>query len=251
MNEIAHIGLDFKRALCTDLYPVGFGFRSHKPDGAVSFKSKGHGCMMPLVFSAARGKTVAFDEATTGWPCSAFYLGYADWIFPGIEYYLSDGPIGRDCERFVASPELAKTYLESVRIEPRSSGVAVFEPLEKTRDDQAPEVVIFFADADRLSALVFLAQYANPMEEHCVVTRFASACGAVVTLPLRHARRNELKLVWGMHDISARARLPKDLMTLAMPFAMAQRMHGHINGSFLGTKPWATLAGRHQEVQED
>ena len=244
MNPAAQIGADFKQVLGTDLYPVGFGFRKNRPEGAIGFKKKGHGCIMPLVFSAALGKTVAFDESTTGWPCSAFYLGYADWIFPGIEYFLSDGPIGRDCERFVATPELAKQYVQSLRMQPQSTGTAVFEPLEKASADEPPEIVIFFADADRLSALASLVQFSNPLDEHRVVSRFASACGAVVTLPLRHARKGEEKAFWGMHDIAARAHMPKDLMTLAVPFALAQRMHADIDRSFLRTKSWARLVER-------
>jgi uncharacterized protein (DUF169 family) len=246
MNAIAQMGLDFKRALATDLSPIGFGFRSERPPGATGFKGKGGGCIMPLIFSAARGKTVAIDVDTTGWPCSAFYLGYADWIFPGIEMFLSDGPIGRECERFVASPQQAKQYLESIRIEPRSTGAAVFEPMELATTTLAPEVVIFFADPDRLSALVFLAQFSDPMDEHRVVTRFASACGAVTTLPLHFARKGELKAVWGMHDIAARTRLPKELMTFAMPFALAKQMHENLERSFLTTTSWATIAKRHQ-----
>jgi hypothetical protein len=244
MNPIAQMGVDFKQVLDTEFYPVGFGFRRNMPEGATGFKKKGNGCIMPLIFSAARGKTVAINEGTTGWPCSAFYLGYADWIFPGIEFFLSDGPIGRECERFIATPELAKSYVESLRMEPQSTGTAVFEPLEKATEEEPPEVVIFFTDADRLSALTYLAQFSDPLDEHRVVTRLASGCGAVATFPLRHARRGEMKAFWGMHDIAARARLPKEVLTFAVPLALAQQMHADIERSFLRTKSWATLVER-------
>jgi hypothetical protein len=129
-------------------------------------------------------------------------------------------------------------------MEPPSTGVAVFQPLEQIGEHERPEVVIFFTDADRLSALVFLAYFDDPMAEGVVVTRFASACGAVATLPLRHARQGEMKALWGMHDIAARARLPQELMTMAMPMALAERMHGHIQSSFLQTSTWARLTQR-------
>jgi len=246
MTTLSQIGEDFRRALATDLHPVGFGFRATRPADAISLKSKGQGCIMPLIFSAANGKTVAIDINTTGWPCSAYYLGYADWIFPGIERYLSDGLEGRECERFIASPEQARPYVERMRISPPSTGVAVFQPLAHARDENRPEVVLFFADADRLSALVFLAHFHDPSIDDRIVAPFASACAAVTTLPLKYARAGQSKAVWGMHDIAARARLPRDLMSFAVPLALAERMHADIDKSFLGTSKWEALKRRFQ-----
>jgi len=250
VTTLAQIGSDFQRALATDLHPVGFGFRATRPTGAVSLKSKGQGCVMPLIFSAAKGKTVAIDASTTGWPCSAYYLGYADWIFPGIECYLSDGLPTRECERFIASPEQARQYLERLRIDPPSTGVAVFEPLSRAAEDDRPEVVIFFADADRLSALVFLAHFHDPSVDDRIVAPFASACAAVTTFPLKIARTGQHKAVWGMHDIAARARLPRELMSFAVPLSLAERMHADMDKSFLGASKWQALSKRFATVAD-
>jgi hypothetical protein len=245
------MGLDFKRELALEYLPIGLRYQSSFPDHAQGFKAGGAGCIMPLILNAAKGRTVAFDESRIGWPCSGFYLGFRDTIFPGIEYYLSNGPIARECERFVGSPELVKLYLDDVQHRPLATGVAVFEPLETCPDGVIPELVIFFANPDQMSALVFLAQFENPMTDQCVVTRFASACGAVSALPLRYARRGEHKAFWGMQDISARARLPKDLMTLAMPLEMARTMHANMSQSFLRTTQWSKLVQRGQAVPSE
>jgi uncharacterized protein (DUF169 family) len=244
MLTTAQIGEVFKQKLALTYSPVGFYFTAEKPAGALGFKTPGNGCMMPLVLASAKGGTVAFDENSTGWPCSAFYLGYQSWILPGVEYFLSDGPIGRDCERFVKTPEQARRYIESLRPEEKASGVAIFKPLEQFSEVEQPEVVIFFANPDQLSALVYLLYFNAPAEENRVVARFTSACGAIITLPLQYARRGEKKAVWGMHDISARARLPKELMTLALPWALLVEMVQEIEGSFLNTGQWAKLVQR-------
>lgn len=241
MTTLAQIGRDFKSSLDLEYFPIGLSFRKDWPEAAVGFKHSGSGCIMPLILSAARGKTVAFDHDRIGWPCSGFYLGFRDSIYPGIEYYLSDGLADRECERFVESPEKVREYLQSVRF--TSEGVAVFEPLEQMPEDITPEVVIFFADPDQLSALAFLAHFDAPLEER-IVTRFASACGAVALFPLRNARHGEAKAFWGMQDISARARLPANVMSFAMPYAMAVRMHSQIGASFLTTSQWAKLIKR-------
>lgn len=238
------IGEIFKQKLAMQYSPVGFYFADKKPEDAIGFKKPGNGCIMPLILASARGKTVAFDENSTGWDCSAFHLGYRDWIFPGIEYFLSHGLIGSNCERFVKTPEMAKRYVESLRPREKAKGVAVFKPLENFNPTEEPEVVIFFANPDQLSALVHLLYFNAPLEDNRVVARFASACGSVITLPLMYARGGEKKAVWGLHDISARARLPEELMTLTLPFDLLIEMWQWMKESFLLTERWMKIAKR-------
>jgi uncharacterized protein (DUF169 family) len=245
MTELISIGEAYVKTLRLAYSPVACFFSEKRPEGAMGFKKKGGGCIMPLIFSAASGKTVAFDKETTGWPCSAFYLGYEDWIFPGIERFLSHGPVpGRECERFVKTADQAEAYLKSVCFETKSKGTAVFKPVEKLDTGETPEIVVFFANADQLSALVYLLYYNAPEEENRVIARFASACGAAVTLPLHYARKGEKKAVWGLHDISARSRLPKELMTLAVPLSLFVEMGRDIEESFLATDAWRKIAER-------
>ncbi len=194
MIKTSKIGEVFKQKLAMQYSPVGFYFADKKPEEAMGFNEPGNGCIVPLILASAKGKTVAFDENSTSWECSAFHLGYKDWIFTGIEYFLSHGGlIGRGCERFVKTPRLAKRYVESLRPQEKTRGVAVFRPLEKFSDSEKPEVVIFFANADQLSALVYLLYFDAPEEENRLVARFASACGSIITLPLRYARSGEKK----------------------------------------------------------
>jgi uncharacterized protein (DUF169 family) len=71
--------------------PIGLMMADKKPEGAVSLKKKGNGCIASFIFQAAKGRTVVIDKDSTGYACSAFFLGYSDWIFTGIEYFLSHG----------------------------------------------------------------------------------------------------------------------------------------------------------------
>jgi uncharacterized protein (DUF169 family) len=243
--EIKNIGTDLKTKLGLDYLPVGIFYSSTKPEDAIGFKSKGNGCIMPLIFSAAKGKTVAFNKDTTGWECSAFYLGYKDWIFDGIECFLSDGTVfGRSGERFVKSSQQAKEFVKSLVPENINTGFTIFKPLTEFLPDEKPELVIFFANADEISGLVFLLYYNHPEDDDRIVTRFMSACGAVVTAPMKYKSKGKMKAVWGMHDISARLRLPKELMTLAMPWEMVLEMADHLDSSFVITENWAKIKAR-------
>lgn len=226
--------------------PVGLMFADKKPPHALFFKKSGNGCIAPLIFSAAKGKTVAIDKDSTGYACSAFYLGFAEWIFNGIEFFLSHSPvpIGRECERFVESPALAKEFVKSYVPLERIEKTYIFKPVPAFEEQEKPEIVLFFANADQLSALVFLIQHANPLDYDRVKTGFASACQAMITIPLQYARKGENKAFWGLHDISVRTSLPKDIMTLAMPYALFEEICNHAPKSFLITEKWKQIQRR-------
>lgn len=225
--------------------PIAFMFSETKPAGALGFKKAGGGCVGPLIFSASKGKTVAFDENSTGYPCSAFYLGYGEWIFPGIEYFLSHGPVpGRECERFVKTPELARQYVASFKSARRREGAIVFKPVRAFTAGEEPVAVSLFADSDRMSALVFLAHYAHPLSRDRIETGFASACMSLFTIPLRYADEGVMKAFWGLHDIAVRSSLPKEITSLSMPLAMYRELCAHAEEGLLSTGNWEKLRAR-------
>ncbi|MFH0736067.1 MAG: DUF169 domain-containing protein [bacterium] len=225
--------------------PVGLMLTENKPDNALSLKTKGNGCIAPLIFSASKGKIVAIDKNTTGYPCSAFYLGYQQWIFNGIEYFLSDGPMpGRECERFTKTPQLAKDYITSLIPKEETKGAVVFKPIKMFEKSEKPEIVILFANPDQMSAIVFLLHYNKPELLDRVVTGFASSCAAVTTFPLKFAREGQNKAFWGFHDISTRPTFPADITSIAMPLPLYQEMCNNIQGSFLFTSHWDKVLTR-------
>jgi uncharacterized protein YceK len=239
------IGLKFKKDLGLKYFPIGMMFSDIVPEDSKRFVKKGAGCIVPLIFSSAKGQTVAIDKDSTGWDCSAFYLGYKNWIFEGIECFLTDGFIfGRSGERFIKTKKQAKDFVESFRPKEINNKVTVFKPLEDFKDGENPLVVIFFASPDELSGLVYLLHYNSPDKDDIVITRFISGCGSIVTLPMRYNLEGKKKAVMGMHDISARLRLPKDIMTLAMPFELMNDLCNEIDNSFVITDNWKKIKER-------
>ena len=71
--------------------PIAFMFSETKPPGALDSRRRA-GDASARSSSLSKGKTVAFDELD-GVPCSAFTWATGEWIFPGIEYFLSHGPV--------------------------------------------------------------------------------------------------------------------------------------------------------------
>lgn len=236
----------FNSALKLDKYkPCGVYFSNEKPADALELKKKGNGCIVPLILKASTGVTLVVGEDSTGWPCSAFYLGFQDSIFEGIEYFLSNkDDFWRPCERFIQNPELAKAFVDNVNAVKPDKKYVVVKPLDSFADNEEPESVLFFVNADQLSALITLCHFDSPASMDRVLAPFASACMALVTMPLKMARKNEQKAVIGLFDIAARTRTPADLLSFALPWSFLKKLAGFLPESFVTTHNWRTIQER-------
>jgi uncharacterized protein (DUF169 family) len=248
MSNNKKIAEKLKDALALQYEPIGLYYSDEYPEDAINKNEKFDGCIVPLIFSSAKGKIVAFNKNNAGRDCAAFFLGYQDWIFKGIEYFLSDGVVfGRNGERFVKTNKQAKAYLESLKPKSINNKVSVFKPLENFEEDECPEIVIFFVNPDELSGLVYLLHYNSPDKDDIIRTGFQSGCGSVVTLPMKYKNEGKSKAVMGMHDISVRSRLPKDIMTLTLPFELVNDIYHEIDSSFVITDNWGKIKERNRE----
>lgn len=239
----------FSEALKLDKYqPCGVYFSDKKPENSLELKKKGSGCIVPLILKASTGIPVVFAEESTGWPCSAFYLGFQDTIFEGIEYFLSNkDDFWRPCERFIQNPGLAKTLIDNIKPVKPARPYLVIKPLENFSDCEEPESVLFFVNADQLSAMVFLSHYDAPGSMDRVLAPFASSCMALVTLPLKLVRKKDEKAVIGNFDIAARTRMPAELLSFAMPYDFLKKLSAFLPESFLTTHNWNTIRERISE----
>lgn len=236
----------FNEALKLEKHKLcGVYFSNEKPANALELKKKGNGCIVPLILKASTDVPLVVSEESTGWPCSAFYLGFQDTIFEGIEYFLSNkDDFFRPCERFIQNPALAKEFVDNVHAVKPDKPYLVIKPLEDFLPDEEPESVLFFVNADQLSALVFLSHYDAPGSMDRVLSPFASACMALVTLPMKLARNHEDKAVMGMFDLSARTRMPQDMLSFAMPYAFLKKLAAFLPESFISTHTWETVKAR-------
>ena len=71
----------------------------------------------------------------------------------------------------------------------------IIKPLKDFALDIEPESVLFFVNADQLSAHAFLSHYDAPQNQDRVMAPFASACMALGTMLLKLARNNEQNAV--------------------------------------------------------
>ncbi len=248
MMDYNKISKAFQEQLGLKYLPVGLQFTDKMPENALHIKNKAKACIAPLIFKSAKGKTIAFDKDSTGLPCASFYLGYTDWIFPGIEKFLSNESVfGREPEGFIESPEKAKKMVESFIPKEKRQNTVVFKPISSFEPMEKPTLIVFFANADQISALVYLISFSAPLEER-IHTPFASACMSMFTIPLKYALAGKKKAIWGFHDVSARKTLPKDLMSITLTYNLFEEIYSNLDSSFLQTENWKRLKNRNQEM---
>lgn len=225
--------------------PCGVCFSDNKPENTLEIKKKGNGCIVPMILKASTGVAFVVSEESTGWPCSAFYLGFQDHIFDGIEYFLSNkDDFFRPCEKFIQNPELAKSLIHNINPLKPDKKYIVIKPLEDFNESEKPVLVLFFVNADQLSALSFLMHYDAPEKFDRIIAPFASSCMATITYPLKMAKNNEERAIIGNFDIAARTRMPADLLSFALPYQFLKKMAAFIPESFFTTHNWATIKER-------
>lgn len=254
--------------------PVATVLSEEKPENALQFKKGKQGCVMFLFANAAKGRPGAVDAETYGCPGGGVGLGfgYAYVNFPGgvdcFTRFLSSGNMqwekgkqiageleqaaGKEFteeflygERYKKSPELVEQWLEELPITEMASRYVLLEPLSQIDPAvKEPETVTFVVDADQLSALVVLANYARKGMENVIIP-FAAGCQNIGIIPWREAQSENPRAVVGLTDISARKAVRKllgsEYLSFAVPWKMFLEMEEQVEGSFLQRPTWKSL----------
>ncbi len=263
-------------ALRLTLDPVALIWADKKPDDAAQFRAGHWGCVMWLLAGAAKGNTAAVDRNTFGCFGGGVGLGFGNpyEAFPGGEEtfcrFLSVGIEGWEKEslvssrakpnmrpdaydhllhgeRYLRSPGQVRRFLDNLPRTEIPAQFVVFRPLPKVESDSPPpEVVVFFADPDRISALVVLANYGRDSNESVMIP-FAAGCQTIGIYPYREAKTDHPRAVVGLTDLSARLHVKRllgdGLFTFAVPWRMFLEMEANVSGSFLERPVWQELIG--------
>jgi hypothetical protein len=140
-------------------------------------------------------------------------------------------------ERYKKTPEIVDKITRGHVPLPAVDRYYLFRRWDKLTVTDNPDVVIFFARPEVLSALFTLANFdqANP---NGVICPFGSGCSSVIHYPRLEQQSDNPRAVFGMFDPSARPCVPVDILTIAIPMKKFETMIGDMDESFLTTKTW-------------
>jgi uncharacterized protein (DUF169 family) len=245
------------KALKLKMQPVAIILADDKPEDGLHFKEGSiGGCVAAMLVAASKKSRMAFfDRKSFGCPGGGTGLGFGDRYgkFP-IDCLLSTGnkemaaQMGRggssmtEGERFYKNPELARKWVDSLPITDVPTEYVVFKPWGQITEQDKPKLIVFFVNADQLSALVVMADY-NRGTNQSVTAPFGAACQSIL-FSYAEAKKENPRGVIGFFDISQRSVVDREILTFTVPFRMFQEMEAGVEGSFLEMHAWRKLQKR-------
>jgi uncharacterized protein (DUF169 family) len=244
-------------ALKLKMQPVAVLLTDDKPEDGLHFKEGSRrGCVAAMMVEASKKNRMAyFDRSSFGCPGGGTGLGFGDRYgdFP-IDCLLSTGDEAlaaqrqrggssmAEGERFFKNPELARKWVDSLPITDVPTEYVVFKPWQRITQQDEPELIIIFANADQLSALVVMADYHRGTNQSVIVP-FGGACQSIL-FGYAEAKKEKPRGVMGFFDISKRSIVDREILTLTLPFTLFQEMEADVEESFLETHAWRKLQER-------
>jgi uncharacterized protein (DUF169 family) len=268
---------EIARAAGIRTHPVAIVWSDKKPENALEFKKGVWGCVMWLFAKVAKeGRTAVFSRDTTTCAGGAMGLGYGrplerhssgseegfcSFLSNGIEgapdkkayeALIAKAPDARnkklltEGERFLKSPAVVRSYLAYLPLFYVRDRFVVMKPIHEVEDGEEVKSVVFVANADQISALSILANYATGnIREGVIVAGGAAGCQAMGVCTYAEGQEDHPRAVVGLTDLSARkavrTTLGKDVLTFSVPLAIYKEMEQNVPGSFLELDLWKEL----------
>jgi len=219
--------------------------RELEAQGKIDFQAifRNFSCVVGKLWLARKKKSAAYFEAGRyGCFGGAFYLGLYKPALDFIPPYISTGFPGTQMhgERYLASPEVARHWIETIDPRPAPAKYCVFKPIRDFNDDERPELVTFFARGEVITGLRSLAAFVTGDFE-VVATPFGSECSFMVSWPLHYLAKGQVRAVLGGGDPSGRKFMKPDEMTFTVPYSLYETFLARWRDSFLTTDTWSTV----------
>jgi uncharacterized protein (DUF169 family) len=200
--------------------------------------TEGWHCVICDLERVRNGKSLVLDQSSVTCSGGRIYLGYDNQRSENFRYFLSTGLPGVvEGERYKRKPEIVDELTRNHHFLPAGGRYYLFRRWDILTAADNPDVVIFFARPEVLSALFTLANF-DRADPNGVICPFGSGCSSIIHYPRLEQQSDHPRAVFGMFDPSARPCVPLDVLTFAIPMKKFEQVIEYMDESFLTTKTW-------------
>lgn len=226
--------LNFKEAFgATAELPLVFWYS----DTVEGETGKINGCFFKGMKAVREGSIISLNADYIGCGGGKFYTGFTD-MPEHVPTFVSLK------ERYKQTPEMVTDFVKQIGV-PRAEKMYLhFARIDKIKNMEEVEGVVFLANPDMLSGLSTWAFFDNNAED-CVVSTFGSGCCCVVTQATIENRKGGRRTFIGFFDPSVRPYFEPDKLSYTIPMSRFKEMCLTMRQSCLfDTHAWGKIRER-------
>ena len=217
--------------------PIAFGYS----DNAVSEIKRVPKCMIGTISNVRHGESLTLTEENVICGGGGLYTAFRE-MPERVPMFVSE------VEHYKQSKEMVIDYVNNLHIQITHKPYLNFVRIDKLKNWDEAEAILFFATPDILSGLCTWAFYDNNSSD-AVTTQFASGCAAIVSFAINENRKSGNRCFLGMFDPSARPLVPENELTFTIPMCRFKRMMETMNDSALFQKAFSIIKKRINKIK--
>lgn len=226
-------------------YKEAFGESAELPivfwysDALENQTEKINGCFFKCMKKVREGTIVSLNAEIVGCGGGKFYTGFTE-MPEHVPAFVSQK------ERYKETPEMVKEFVNQLEVPRTREQYLHFARIDKVKQLEGKEGVLFLATPDMLSGLTTWAYFDNNAED-AVVSSFGSGCSAVVTQTVLENQKGGRRTFIGFFDPSVRPYFEPDILSYTIPMSRFKEMYLTMRSSCLfDTHAWAKIKERIQ-----
>ncbi len=230
--------------------PLGAYYTNTLPTEGLTPARGRHECIINFMRKSRTQETPVFFAADTnacmgGWT----YLGFSNENRDKIANFVTTGLPGRGGEHYMPEPASIYRLFEEMEFQKAFGSYCVVKPLSLFQGEEKPEVVTFFARAERLTGLCHLAYFA--LNDHnAVAMPFGAGCSGIFAWPWTYQRKGLRRAVIGCTDISCRPFIKTDELSFTVSSDVLAEMIDKAPQSFLTGRSWQGVLKKIKQSDE-
>lgn len=198
-----------------------------------------NGCFFKGMKTVREGNIISLNAESIGCGGGKFYTGFTE-MPERVPTFVSLK------ERYKQTPEMVTDFIRQVGVPKTEKRYLHFARIDKVKELEEAEGVMFLANPDMLSGLTTWAFFDNNAEDS-VVSPFGSGCSSVVTQTINENRKGGRRTFIGFFDPSVRPYFEPDKLSYTIPMSRFKEMCGTMRKSCLfDTHAWGKIRERMQ-----